>query len=221
MTIWGQMLAVARLELLRERRRGEVAWVVAPFGAIALLLVPLAIGTETPTLRRVGPGLVWVIVLLFGVMISARGASGELPVHRDLTARLGIDPAARIFGSALASALLLMVFEVLVLVVALALYDFELTRWPWLLAVVPLAAIGLATLGTLASALTVSASGGPALVPFLVAPFGVPLLLGATQALDGIGPGGGILPWVITMVVVDLVVVMAAVVVARPLQETR
>jgi heme exporter protein B len=221
MTIWRQLFVVARLELLRERRRGEVAWVVMPFGAIALLLVPLAIGTETPTLRRVGPGLVWVIVLLFGVMISARGAGTDLPIHRDLAARLGIDPVARLFGSALASAVLLLAFELLVLVVALALYDFELSSWPWLLAVLPLAAVGLATLGTLAAALSATASGGPALVPFLVAPFGVPLLLGATQALDGIEPGNGILPWVITMIVVDLVVVLAAVVVARPLQETR
>ncbi len=221
MTIWKQMIVVARLELLRERRRGEVAWVVVPFGAIALLLIPLAIGTETPTLRRVGPGLVWVVVLLFGVMISARGAGSDLPVHRDLAARLGIDPVARLFGSALASGALLLAFEVLVLLVGLALYDFELTTWPWLFAVVPLAAIGLATMGTLAASLAASASGGPALVPFLVAPFGVPLLLGATQALDGIGPGSGILPWVISMAVVDLVIVMAAVVVARPLQETR
>lgn len=221
MTIWNQLLAVARLELLRERRRGEVAWVVAPFGAIALLLIPLAIGTETPTLRRVGPGLVWVIVLLFGVMIAARGAGSELPVHRDLAARLGIDPVARLFGAAAANAILLLAFEIVVLGVALALYDFELTRWPWLLAIVPLAAIGLATLGTIAASLAASASGGPALVPFLVAPFGVPLLLGATQALDGLQPRDSILRWVLTMVVVDLVVVIAAVVVARPLQETR
>jgi heme exporter protein B len=221
MSVWRQLLAVTRLELLRERRRGEVAWVVLPFGAIALLVIPLAIGTDTPTLRRVGPGLVWVIVLLFGVMISARGARGDLPVHRDLAARLGIDPVAKLFGSAAASAVMLLVFELLVIVVALALYDFELSRWPWLLAVVPLAAIGLATLGTIAASLAGSASGGPALVPFLVAPFGVPLLLGATQALDGIRPGNSILPWVLTMVVVDLVVVIAAVVVAGPLQETQ
>ncbi len=107
------------------------------------------------------------------------------------------------------------------LVVAIALYDFELSRWPWLLAVVPLAAVGLATLGTLAAGLTASTSGSPALVPFLVAPFGVPLLLGATQALDAIRPGDSILPWVLTMAVVDIVVLIAAVVVARPLQETR
>ena len=142
-------------------------------------------------------------------------------MHRDLAARLGIDPVAKLFGSAAASAVMLLVFELLVIVVALALYDFELSRWPWLLAVVPLAAIGLATLGTIAASLAGSASGGPALVPFLVAPFGVPLLLGATQALDGIRPGNSILPWVLTMVVVARGVVIAAVVVAGPLQETQ
>ena len=127
---------------------------------------------------------------------------------------------ARLFGSAAASALLLLVFEVLVVLVALAIYDFELDRWPWLLAVMPLAAIGLGTLGTLASTLASAAAGGPALVPFLVAPFGVPLLLGATQALDPVQPNDSILPWVITMVIVDLVVVIGGVLVARPLQET-
>ena len=142
-------------------------------------------------------------------------------MHRDLAARLGIDPVARLFGSASANAVLLVAFEILVVVVALALYNFELARWPWMLAVVPLAAIGLATLGTLASALASSASGGPALVPFLVAPFGVPLLLGATQALDGIRPEDSILPWVLTMIIVDLVIVIGGVLVARPLQETR
>ena len=41
-----QVRLVARRDLLRERRSGEVVWVTLPFGAIALLLIPLAVGTD-------------------------------------------------------------------------------------------------------------------------------------------------------------------------------
>ena len=41
---WNQAFTITRRDLLRERRSGEVMWVTLPFGAIALLLVPLAIG---------------------------------------------------------------------------------------------------------------------------------------------------------------------------------
>ena len=62
---------------------------------------------------------------------------------------------------------------------------------------------------------------GAALIPFLVAPLSVPLLLGATQALDPLRPTDGILPWVMLLLAVDLVLAIAGVLTARPLQETR
>ena len=53
---WPQALAVARRDLFRERRAGEVVWITIPFGAIALLLVPMAVGTDIPLLRKIGNG---------------------------------------------------------------------------------------------------------------------------------------------------------------------
>ena len=38
---------------------------VIPFGMVALLVVPMAIGIDTPLLDRIGPGLFWVVLLLF------------------------------------------------------------------------------------------------------------------------------------------------------------
>lgn len=46
-----QCLALARKDLRLERRAGEALLVTAPFGATALLLAPLAVGTDTPLLR--------------------------------------------------------------------------------------------------------------------------------------------------------------------------
>jgi heme exporter protein B len=206
---------------MRERRRGEVTWVTLPFGAIALLLIPLAIGIDAPTLRTIGPGLYWIVVLLFGVLVTVRRTAAEGDAGRILSARLGIDPAAAFLGKAVANLGLLLTFQLVVGAVAVVLYDIELGRWPWLFAVIPAAAVGLALLGTLAGAIA-AGSGGSNLVPFLVAPLSIPLLLGATQALDaGLSDGNGILAWVLLMVFADLVLTIVGVLTARPLQETQ
>jgi len=214
-----QSAAVAARDLRRERRRGEVAWVTIPFGAIAVLLFPLAIGIDAPTLRRIGPGLYWVVVLLFGVLVAVRRTAtdqGDAAVG----ARLGIDPAAAFLGAAAATTVMILVFEMAVGFVAVMLYDLDLSRWPWMLVVVPGVAVGLGLLGTLAGAVSAGAAS-PNLVPFLVAPLALPLLIGATQALDaGLTEGGGILRWVLMVLLVDVVALVLGVVTARPLQET-
>jgi len=220
-SLWPQIKAIATRDLTRERRSGEVVWVTIPFGAIALLLIPLAVGADIPLLRRIGPGLFWAVVMLFGILIAVRRTAGETPAQRDLIALLGIDPAAGFAGRAAASAALLVGFQLIVGVVAVLLYDISLSRWPWLVIIIPGVAIGLALLGTLTSSIAANLDSGAALIPFLVAPLSVPLLLAATQALDPLRPSDSILPWVMLMLAVDLVLAIAGVLTARPLQETR
>jgi heme exporter protein B len=100
------------------------------------------------------------------------------------------------------------------------LYDIELTRWPWIVAVVPLAAIGLGLLGTVAAAIAANVGAGAGLIPLLVAPLSVPLLLAATQALDSLRPPNGILAWVMLMVAVDTGLAVAGVLSSRALMDT-
>lgn len=216
-----QALVAAKRDLARERRRGEVVWVTIPFGVVAMLLIPLAVGADVPLLRQLGPGLYWVVVLLFGVLVTVRTTAADSPQQRDLNRLIGLDPAAGFVGRAAASFLFLLSFEVVVGLATIALYDLPLTRWWWLPIVLVVAGAGLALIGSLAAAIAGSLSTGPALVPLLVAPLAVPLLLGATQALDGLRLGESILPWLLLMVTVVLVLLIVGVLTARPLQETR
>ena len=218
---WDQALAVAGRDLYRERRAGEVAWITIPFGAIALLLVPLAVGTDIPLLRRIGPGLFWVVVMLFGVLISVRRTSAETAAQRDVLSLLGADAGAVFVGRVLSTTAMLLAFEVVIGIVAVLLYDIQLDGWQWLLVLVPLAALGLGLLGSIAGAITTSLNASAALVPLLVAPLAVPLLLAATEGMDVIQTGGSILVWILLMVVVDLALAIAGVLTARPLQETQ
>lgn len=218
---WRQAFAIARRDLDRERKSGEVAWITIPFGAIALLLVPLAVGINQDVLQKIGTGMLFVVVMLFGVLTSVRRTTVETPAQRDAIALLGVDPVAEFTGKAMASALLLLVFELAMGAVAVALYGLDLSGWGWMLAVMPLTAVGLAELGTLSGAITASVNAGPALVPLLVTPLAIPLLLGATQTVESIGRDGVNLAWPLLMTIVVLALAIVGVVTARPLQETR
>jgi heme exporter protein B len=218
---WRQALAVARRDLDRERRSGEVAWVTIPFGAIALLLVPLAVGINQDVLQRIGTGMMFVVVMLFGVLTAVRRTNIETPAQRDAIALLGVDPVAEFAGKTMATTVLLLIFEIVMGVVAVALYGLDVSGWGWMAVVMPLTAIGLAELGTLSGAIAASVQAGPALVPLLVTPLAIPLLLGATQTVESIGRDGGNLSWLLLMVIVVLVLAIVGVLTARPLQETR
>jgi heme exporter protein B len=215
-----QAMTITRRDLLRERRSGEVLWVTLPFGAIALLLVPLGIGTDAPTLRRIGPGMFWVIVMLFGVLIAIRQTNAETTPQKDLVALTGLDPAAIFVGKSFASFLLLLVFELVLGIVTIVLYDVSPSGWPVIPVVLILSAAGLSLLGTLAAGIVATGQSATALVPLLVAPLSVPLLLGATQALEAIRLGRSSLSWVLMMTIVVLLLAVAGVLSARPLQET-
>lgn len=218
---WPQAFAIARRDLDRERRAGEVAWVTIPFGAIALLLVPLAVGINQDVLGEIGTGMLFVVVLLFGVLTAVRRTSSETPEQRDAIALLGIDPAAEFVGRTAAGSLLLIVFQIVMGAVAVVLYGLDISGWGWMVIVMPLTAVGLAELGTLSSSIASSTNAGPALVPLLVTPLAIPLLLGATQTVEAIEQDGGNLVWLVLMAIVVLALAIVGVATARPLQETR
>jgi heme exporter protein B len=215
-----QALEVAAKDLRVEARSGEALPVILPFGAAALLLLPIAVGADLPLLRQAGWGMFWVVVLLFGTLVAVRGTAVDGPAQRDLLALLGVDPAARFLGQTLASALLLGVFQLLLAPVAVALYDPGLAGWRWLALAVPLVAVGLSALGTLAGSLAASLPARSTLAPLLVLPLSLPLLLAGTQLAAGATYGRSPAAWLLLLVAIDLVVMVAGILAAGPLEET-
>ena len=214
-----QALELARKDLRLEVRAGEALFVTAPFGAVSLLLVPLAVGTDVPMLRSIGSGMYWVVVLLFGVLVTLRQSAVDAPPQVALLRLTGIHPAVALAGRAAANAVLLLAFELAVLPVAVIVYDPPLDGWPWLLPVLPLVAVGLAVLGTLAGALAQGLAGRTAVGPLLVVPLALPLLLSATQILEAARYGASPLPWLALLALVDVVLALAVLLSARSLEE--
>jgi heme exporter protein B len=215
-----QCVELARKDLRLELRAGEALLVTAPFGAVALLLVPLAVGSDVPLLRQVGPGLYWVVVLLFGVLVTLRQSAVDGSAQLAVLRLCGVHPGVRLAGRAVANAVLLLAFEVVLAPIAVLLYDPDLSGWPWLLPVFPLVAAGLAVLGTLSNALTEGLAGRTALGPLLVVPVALPLLLGASQTLEAARYGREPWSWLLLILTVDLVAAVATGFVARHLEES-
>lgn len=215
-----QLLALTQTHLLTEHRTGEALLVVAPFGAVALLLMPLAVGTDIPLLRQVGPGFYWLVVLLFGVLLTVRHGSEDGPGPRVLLAQCGVDPVVRVGARIVGDGVLLVSFEIVLLPVAVAFYDPPVEGWPWAVLTLPLVAAGLACLGALAGGVSSAAVGRVTLGPLLAVPLAVPLLLGATQVGEALRYGRPPWPWLLMMATADLTALLGAVLSARTLEET-
>lgn len=220
MTSWPHTtVAVARKSLLVDRRSGEALLVIAPFGAVALLIIPIAVGTEVPLLRQVGPGMYWVVLLLFGVLVTLRQSSIHTPAQSRVLLLAGVPGPVQLTGNAMATGLLVLGLGILLAPVTVMLYDPVLAGWAWLVALLPLVAAGLGMLGVVADGLVRRLSVRSSLGPLLIVPLALPLLLGASQGMEAAASGRSALPWLVLMMIVDLVLFLAVLFAGRVLDE--
>lgn len=214
-----QFAELAKRDLRLEARAHESLLVIAPFGAIALLLAPMAVGTNTPLLRQLGPGLYWLVILLFGVLVFFRHSASDTPAQHAALRLCGVDPVTRLAGRAAANTVLLLAVEVVLAPVAIVLYSPDLTGGLWLVPMLPLVAVGLAVLGTLANALAHCLAGRGTLGPLLVVPIAVPLLLAATQVVQAARLDKPPWGWFLLVLTVDLAAALLMLLLARHLED--
>lgn len=221
MRFWWQVWVIARRDLRSEGRSGEVAWVVVPFALVALFLIPVAVGAGGRVLREIGPGMFWVVVLLFGLFVTLRRSSQVTPAEADVLALVLVDPAAAFVGRSLASFVLVVGVQAVAAPATLALFAPDLPdRWPWLVPVALLAGAGMAMVGTLAGGLVRGTRLGTTLAPLIAISLAFPLLSGASIATTELSGDGDILAPLALLALVDVLVMVAGVLTARPLEES-
>ncbi len=222
-----QARVIAQNDLLVDRRAGETFGLVVPFALAALITIPLAVGIDQPTISRLGLPAFWVVTLLFGMQIAWRQVAGSERAVHDQIRLSGVDPAAGFAGRAIANFALLVGFMLVSLLLAILLYSpAPIVRWLAFGTALVLFAIGLSVISTLIADLTLGLSVRSGLAPLLVVPLSLPLLLAGSQvgqlasAEAAISRPGGILAWLLVLLLVDLIGVIAGVLSARPLEET-
>jgi heme exporter protein B len=221
MSLWSQSLEIARVDLMVERRLGDTFRVILPFGVVALLVFPLALGVRLVVIRDIGPAVFWALGILFGMQVALRHSAADTGSRRDMYALAGLDPAARFLGRLLSGTVLMTGFLIALFLAMVALYGpaTEGAGW-WVMGLSSLLmAVGLTELSTLAGEVTAGLRNRAQLASLLIAPLSVPLVIGASQALAGIDSGTGILPWILLLVATDLALAVVGIGLARPLEE--
>jgi len=198
-SVFQEAALVAGKDLRIEARARVISQQILPFGLIVLLLFAFALDPDRGVLQRVAPGLFWITVLLASLLGVSRAFSVEAENGaRDGLRLSGLDGSSIFLGKAVALAVELLVFEALLTVGVVVLFDVRLASLPALVLGTIAATVGLAAAGTLYGVLAAGIRARETLVPVLLLPIVAPVLLGATRAweasIDGV-PGDA-WPWV-------------------------
>jgi heme exporter protein B len=220
MNLLYQAKVIARTDLRTEGRSGEILWIVLPYGALALFLIPIATSLPAALLREIGFGMYWVVVLLFGMFITLRQSAQSTQSQKDLFRLTLLDPAALFLGRSLASTTLLVGFQAVMAPVTLTFFSPAVPEnWGLLILVGILLAVAMGMTGTLVGLLVSGTRSSTALAPLLAAGLAFPSLVGASLASIKLGTGESIVNPIALLVLVVLVTTVIGVTSASLLED--
>ncbi|HMX15757.1 MAG TPA: heme exporter protein CcmB [Rhodocyclaceae bacterium] len=189
------ILAVVRRDLLLAMRRKSEVLTVLFFFMIVVSLFPLGIGPETPLLRKIAPGILWVAALLASMLGLARLFAAD---HADGTLEqlaLSPSPLGLLVTGKIAAHWLVSGLPLVLLAPVLGIqFDLDAGALGVLVVALLLGTPLLSLIGAIGAALTLGLRGGGVLLSLLVLPLYVPALIfgaGAVEAhVSGLGAGG-------------------------------
>ena len=208
--------ALLRKDLLLELRSRESVPAMALFAVTAFVIFHF--GLDRSSLAgSLAAGVLWVTLLLAAVL----GVSRLFVAEREQGGLDGfllapVDRGALLIAKALALLAFLVAVE-LVAIPAFALLLLGPSVWPALpelIAVLALADVGLAVVGTLVSALAVQTAARDLIAPLVSLPLMIPLLIAAARATTPLLLAGGAAPlplrWMAILGLYDVVFALLA-----------
>jgi heme exporter protein B len=208
--VTGAAAAIVRKDLLVELRTGEAVPAMVLFSVSTFVLFHFALDRNSVD-GELAAGVLWVTLLFASVLAIGRlfvaereqgGFDGFLLAPVDRTAML------------IAKAIVLLCFLVAVEVVAVPAFAILLlgpSPWgalPGLIAVLALADVGVAVVGTLVGAIGVQARARELIVPIMLLPLLIPVVIAAARATSPLllEAGAGPLPgrWLAVLALYDL-----------------
>jgi heme exporter protein B len=201
-------------ELRAEFRSRELLTTTLVFVLIVIVLFSFTFNPTTSESRRFGPGLLWLAFLFAGSLMLQPSFLRERANDTLAALRLApIDPFSILAGKMAANFLFLLLVEVILLPVFAVLYNIALfpILGPLLLVLV-LGTLGIATTGTIFSAVSSQARLRELLLPLLLLPVLAPVLIASTEATVGLlrDPAELSLVWLTFLISFDVVFLTAA-----------
>lgn len=199
-TVRAVALLVAR-EARLELSGREALSTVVPFAAAATLLAGLAFAQGERVLAAVGPGTVWLVVLLSAPALARLAAAAERDEGCWDLLRCLVSPTVLLAGKTGGLWLQLTLVWVVAQAIGAVLFPVAVP-WPVLVAG-PLGTLGLAVLTVALGSLLAGADRRGGLLAVLLLPLALPVLLaGSTLGT----PGAPAAPWLALLTAYDLLI---------------
>jgi heme exporter protein B len=201
-------------ELRVELRSRELLSTTLVFVLLVLVLFSFTFDPTAAEARRFGPGLLWLALLFAGSLMLQPSFVREQTNDTLSALRMApVEPFAVLLGKLAANACYLFFVELILLPIFAALYNLAiLPVLGRLLLVLLLGTIGLATTGTVFSAITAQARLRELLLPLLLFPIVAPLLIASSEATVGLLSTQPYLDrvWLVFLIAFDVVFLTAA-----------
>ncbi len=175
-------------ELRTEFRTLELLNTTVVFVLMVIVLFSFTFDPTSDESRRFGPGLLWIAFLFAGSLMLNPSFTREQANDTLAALRLApIDPFAILAGKLLANFVFMLLAEILLVPIFAVLYNVRIVGvLGWLLLVLVLGTLGVATVGTVFSAVSSQARMRELLLPLLLLPALAPVLVASTEATAGL-----------------------------------
>ena len=208
MSFFGPVLALVWKDVLLELRTRDFVVPVLVFSLMTVVIFSFAFDPTPRVVALVAPGVLWVAIVFGGVVGLTRSFSLEKD-NGSLTG-LMLAPVSRdtiYFGKMLAAFLFMVAVEIVVVPVFIVLYDVGYAAAE-MVPVALLTTLGIATVGTLFSAMAVNTRAREVMLPILFFPVALPIVVAAVESTSlALEPAlaGEALRWIGLLAVFDAV----------------
>ncbi len=177
-------LAIFRKDLLAERRTKDVSIAILLFGFTVAVAFAFAFDPTSDEARRIAGGLLWLAFLFASLLGLNRSFARETANDCLQGLRLmPVDLGSIYLGKLLSNLLFMLAAELVLLPVFNIFFNLNLFERPgWLALILLLGTWGVASLGTIFSAVSANTRMRELMLPMLLLPLTIPVLIAAIES---------------------------------------
>ena len=205
---WHQVGTILWKDLRCELRTKQTWTAMGLFALLVLVVFNFAFDVRSDTLAAVAPGVLWVAFVFASVLGLDRTVAAERDQGpMDLLLVCPVDRRAVYLAKLLGNLVVIAAVEVVAVPLFAVLYNVSILG-PSLLAILSLGTLGIASLGTLLSALAANTRAREVLLPVLVFPLLLPVVIASVEATrELLAPASAQFPWLGMIVAFDVIYV--------------
>jgi heme exporter protein B len=206
--LWAQTWALLWKDIRVELRARQVWGGMALFAVLVLVVFNFAFDLTAVDKLAVAPGALWIAFVFASILGLGRTFAAER--EQGSLDRLLVCPGDRkaiYFAKLLGNMLFIGVVEVIAVPLFAAAYDLPILT-PGIIPIVVLGTLGVASIGTMFSAVASNTRAREVLLPLLVFPLIIPVVIGAVRATqDLVSPAGDGISWLGLIAAFDVIFV--------------